>query len=201
MTRRPHRRDPEGHRQAILDAARTCFGERGFARATVREIAARAGVTHGLVLRQFGSKEQLFLAAVPGHRELDQVIAGDPETLPDRVARAYVERMEANAAVDPLVVLLRSTASDQQAAAKLYSAMEAGSIRAYREVIDGPDVAARVAMLGAQLIGVTVNRYIARTGPLAEMPAPALTAHLARVLRHILFDPGPRLPPDGSATP
>jgi AcrR family transcriptional regulator len=189
MNRRPHRRDPEGHRRAILDAARTCFGERGFARATVRDIAARAGVTHGLVLRQFGSKEQLFLAAVPGHRELEAVIAGDPETLPDRVARAYVERMEAGAAVDPLVVLLRSIASDQQAAAQLYGAMEASSIRAYREVIEGPDVAARVAMLGAQLIGVTVNRYLARTGPLAEMPVPVLTEHLARVLRHILFDP------------
>ncbi|WP_103343224.1 TetR/AcrR family transcriptional regulator [Amycolatopsis sp. CA-126428] len=187
MTRRPHRRDPEGHRQAILDAARASFGERGFARATVRDIAARAGVTHGLVLRQFGSKEQLFLAAVPGHRELDEVIAGDLETLPERVARGYVERMEANAAVDPLVVLLRSIASDQQAATKLYSAMEESSIRAYREVLDGEDVAARVSMLGAQLIGVTVNRYIARTGPLAELPVPALIDHLARILRHILF--------------
>ena len=187
MSRRPHRRDPEGHRQAILAAARTCFGERGFARATVREIASRAGVTHGLVLRQFGSKEQLFLAAVPGHRELDQVIAGAPETLPDRVAHAYVERMETNAAGDPLVVLLRSVASDQQAAAKLYAAMEASSIRAYREVLPGDDVPARVAMLGAQLIGVTVNRYIARTGPLVEMPVPVLTEQLARVLRHILF--------------
>jgi AcrR family transcriptional regulator len=189
MTKPPHRRDPEGHRRAILEAARTCFGERGFARATVREIASRAGVTHGLVLRQFGSKEQLFLAAVPGHRELDEVIAGDLETLPDRVAHAYVERMEAGAAVDPLVVLLRSIASDQQAAAKLYAAMEASSIRAYREVLHDQDAAARVAMLGAQLIGVTVNRYIARTGPLAQMSAPALTAHLARVLRQILFDP------------
>ncbi|WP_103355759.1 TetR family transcriptional regulator [Amycolatopsis sp. CA-128772] len=187
MTRRPHRRDPEGHRQAVLAAARASFGERGFARATVRDIASRAGVTHGLVLRQFRSKEQLFLAAVPGHRELDAVIAGDPATLPERVARAYVERMEADAAVDPLVVLLRSIASDRQAAAKLYAAMEASSIRAYGEVLEGEDVAARVALLGAQLIGVTVNRYIARTGPLAEMAAPALAGHLARVLRGILF--------------
>src|SRR4051812_45798309 len=96
VTRTPHRRDPEGHRQAILEAARTCFGERGFARATVRDIAGRAGVTHGLVLRQFGSKEQLFLAAVPGHRELDATIAGDRETLPERVAHGFVDRMEAN---------------------------------------------------------------------------------------------------------
>jgi AcrR family transcriptional regulator len=186
-SRRAHRRDPQGHRRAILEAARACFGERGFARATIRDIAARAGVTHGLVMRQFASKEQLFLAAVPGHRELDQVIAGDPASVPERVARAYVERMEADATGDPLVVLLRSVASDQQAAASLYAAMEENSIQAYGKVLDGPDLALRVAMLGAQLIGVTFNRYIARTGPLAEMPPAALTEHLTRVLRRILF--------------
>lgn len=185
--RRPHRRDPEGNRRAILDAARASFGERGFARATVRDIAQRAGVTHGLVLRQFSTKEQLFLAAVPGHRELDQVIAGDPQTLPDRIARAYVDRMERDAAGDPLVVLLRSMASDQAAATTLYAAMEESSVRAYAEVLDGPDVPIRVALLGAQLVGVTYNRYIARTGALAALPAPALTDHLTRVLRHILF--------------
>jgi AcrR family transcriptional regulator len=188
VTRRTHRRDPEGHRQAILDAARASFGERGFSRATVRDIAQRAGVTHGLVLSQFGSKEQLFLAAVPGHRELDKVIAGDRETLPERVARGYVQRMEANASGDPLVVLLLSLSADQGAAATLYAAMEANSIRAYRDVIgDDADVAARVSLLGAQLIGVTVNRYIARTGPLSAMSPDALTDHLTRVLRHILF--------------
>ncbi|WP_305783960.1 TetR family transcriptional regulator [Symbioplanes lichenis] len=182
-----HRRDPEGHRRAILEAARASFGERGFTGATVRDIAARAGVTHGLVLRQFGSKERLFLAAVPGHRELDQVVGGDRATLPERVARAYVERMEAGAAADPLVVLLRSVGSDQQAAATLLAAMAANSIEAYRPLLTGDDVEARVALLGAQMIGVTFNRYIARTGPLATMTADELTTHLTRVLRDILF--------------
>lgn len=59
-------RAPEVHREAILEAARAAFAERGYTRATIREIAGRAGVTHGLVMRHFGSKEQLFLAAVPG---------------------------------------------------------------------------------------------------------------------------------------
>lgn len=189
MSRRTQRRDPEGHRLAILSAARECFGEKGFARATVRDIAARAGVTHGLVLRQFGTKEQLFLTAVPGHRELDQTIPGDRETLPERVAHAFVERMERNAAGDPLVVLLRSIASDQDVTAGLLAAMASNSVDAYAEVLGDTvdDVPARVAMLGAQLIGVTVVRYIAPTGALAEMPADDLARHLARVLRHILF--------------
>ncbi|MGW4945926.1 TetR/AcrR family transcriptional regulator [Actinoplanes sp. NPDC004185] len=189
MSRRTHRRDPEGHRLDILGAARECFGERGFARATVRDIAARAGVTHGLVLRQFGTKEQLFLAAVPGHRELDQTIAGDRETLPERVAHAFVERMEHNAAGDPLVVLLRSIASDRNVTAGLLEAMTTNSVEAYGQVLGDTvdDVPARVAMLGAQLIGITVVRYIAPTGALAQMPADDLVRHLGRVLRQILF--------------
>ncbi|GAA1617874.1 TetR family transcriptional regulator [Actinoplanes couchii] len=189
MSRRPHRRDPEGHRLAILDAARESFGEKGFAGATVRDIAGRAGVTHGLVLRQFGTKEQLFLAAVPGHRELDRTIPGDRETLPERVAAAFVERMERNAAGDPLVVLLRSIAADQSVTAGLLEAMATNSLEAYSQVLGDtvPDVPARVAMLGAQLIGITVVRYIAPTGPLARMPADELTHHLTRVLRQILL--------------
>jgi hypothetical protein len=106
----------ELRRRGASDQLRERGVERGFARATIRDIAARARVTHGLVMRQFESKEQLFLAAIPGHRELDRVIAGDPASVPERVAQAYVERMEAGAAGDPLVVLLRGVASDQQAA-------------------------------------------------------------------------------------
>src|SRR4051794_24663679 len=116
---RRHRRDPEGHRAAILEAARHTFTERGYARTTLREIARRAGVTHGLISRQFTSKELLFLSAVPGNRDLEQIAAGDPETLPDRIAHGFVQRMETEAANDPLVALLRSAASDEGSAAHL----------------------------------------------------------------------------------
>ncbi|MGW1714160.1 TetR/AcrR family transcriptional regulator [Streptomyces sp. NPDC002156] len=38
------------------------------------------------------------------------------------------------------------------------------------------------------MIGVAFSRYIARTEPLASMPPGQLTAHLTRILRHILFE-------------
>jgi len=138
------RRNPEASRAAILAAAREAFAGQGFARATVRGIARRAGVTHGLVMMHFTSKEQLFLAAVPGHRELPEVVAGDS-------------------------ALLRSAASNVDAATRLYAAMQENSLALYQGLLPGPDKAARVELLGAQLIGVTFSRYIARTGRLAEM--------------------------------
>lgn len=203
------RRDPEGHRAAILAAARVAFAERGYARTTVRDIARRAGVTHGLITRQFGSKERLFLAAVPGNRDLERVAAGDPATLPERIARGFVARMEADAVGDPLVALLRSAASDERAATQLLAAMQERSIAVYRSVLapaapgssaapgavehpapvaPADDLDIRVALLGAQLIGVTFTRYIARTEPLATMTAEQLIQHMARTLRRILFD-------------
>ncbi len=62
---------------AILEAAREVFTERGYARATIREIARRAGVTHGLVMRHFGTKEQLLIEALPGPRVAAGVVPGD----------------------------------------------------------------------------------------------------------------------------
>ena len=47
-------------RRRILDAARACFGEAGFAGATVSAIAERAGVSSGLLYQFFRNKEHLF---------------------------------------------------------------------------------------------------------------------------------------------
>jgi hypothetical protein len=180
-------RNPEASRAAILAAAGAAFAELGYARATIRDIARRAGVTHGLVMMHFTSKEQLFLAAVPGHRELPGVVAGDPALLPERVAAAYVDRMERDPAGDPLVALLRAAASNVDAAARLYAAMQANSVELYRDILPGDDEAARVELLGAQLIGVTFNRYIVRSGRLAQLTPDELREYLVPVLRAILF--------------
>ena len=50
----------EQRRQRVLAAARHCFGEAGFAGATVTVIAEHAGVSNGLLYRFFRSKEHLF---------------------------------------------------------------------------------------------------------------------------------------------
>ncbi|MDT5208004.1 MAG: hypothetical protein QOF67_419, partial [Mycobacterium sp.] len=47
----------------ILAAARQRFAESGFERATIRAIAADANIDPSMVMRYFGSKDQLFAAA------------------------------------------------------------------------------------------------------------------------------------------
>jgi AcrR family transcriptional regulator len=50
----------EQRRRRVLEAARACFGEAGFAGATIGAIAERAGVSNGLLYQFFRSKEHLF---------------------------------------------------------------------------------------------------------------------------------------------
>ena len=57
----PSRREgSEQRRRRVLEAARACFGEGGFAGATIGTIAERAGVSNGLLYQFFRSKEHLF---------------------------------------------------------------------------------------------------------------------------------------------
>lgn len=51
---------------AILEAATDLFAERGPAATSIRDIAARSNVNHGLVFRHFGTKERL-VGAVLDH--------------------------------------------------------------------------------------------------------------------------------------
>jgi AcrR family transcriptional regulator len=181
-------RDPAAKRAAIVAAAQDVFSERGYTAATIREIARRAGVGHGLVMLHFRSKQELFLASVPGTRDVAAHLTDDPHALPLSVARAFVARMEASEGPDPFLTLVRSAGSDRRAAAELLVAMQEHSASQYRTVLDAPDLDARVAMLGAHLAGVTLARYVLHVGPLAEMSAEDLVERLAEILRVTLFD-------------
>lgn len=104
-------------RQGILDAAAAVFGARGFAGATMREVAERSGVGQPLIVYHFGSKEALWKATVDrlwdglveeveGRAEGARM-ASDP-AVARRVLRAFVEAV----ARDPawLQILLREAA-------------------------------------------------------------------------------------------
>jgi AcrR family transcriptional regulator len=182
---RRHRRDPEASRAAILEAARQVFTERGYARATIREIARRAEVTHGLVMRHFGTKERLLIAALPGPRAAAGVLPGDLGTLPERVAAVFVAETESAPGEHALVALIRSAASGEAAAMPLYAAMEQEITTAFRDVL-GPGTEMYADLLGSFLIGVTFVRHVARTGALAELTREQLVGYLVPAIRGLL---------------
>ena len=81
----------EERRSEILKAATRVFAAKGFRRADVREIADKAGVGKGTVYRHFGTKKQLFLAAVDrGMGELTETILSRIAPFPDPIKKIEV---------------------------------------------------------------------------------------------------------------
>jgi len=64
MITQPQRKSAEERRDDILDAAMGEFAERGLHGASTDEIAKRAGISQPYVFRLFGSKKDLFKAAI-----------------------------------------------------------------------------------------------------------------------------------------
>src|SRR5438105_11262968 len=58
------RQSAEVRREAVLDAAQIEFASRGLHGASTEEIAKRAGISQPYVFRLFGSKKELFKAAI-----------------------------------------------------------------------------------------------------------------------------------------
>lgn len=85
------RRDPEGNRRAILDAAREEFGRYGFAGARVVRIAAAAGVSHQLITYHFGGKQGLFDALEDRWQKSSTEMIGGTEPYAELI-RTYVHQ-------------------------------------------------------------------------------------------------------------
>jgi TetR/AcrR family transcriptional regulator, repressor for neighboring sulfatase len=77
---------------AILDSAAEMFAERGPTAASIRDIAARARVNHGLVFRHFGTKEQL-VAAVLDHLAAKLTTLTDGKASPSEIETATTRQL------------------------------------------------------------------------------------------------------------
>jgi len=77
---------------AILEAATELFAERGPAATSIRDIAARSNVNHGLVFRHFGTKEQL-VGAVLDHLGDDLSAQLETDTPAEVVQRSLDRQM------------------------------------------------------------------------------------------------------------
>lgn len=78
--RRPYQRESESRRRDdLITAATSLLAEGGAQTATVRAIAARAGVTAGLIRHYFSSKEDLTRAAYS--RLMEQMIAKSAQAI------------------------------------------------------------------------------------------------------------------------
>lgn len=180
--RRPGSHDPEGNRRAVLDAARRLFGAHGYKGVGVRAIAAEAGVTPGLVMAYFGTKDGLFREAVGSGAGVTGDVLGADATgdLPAALAQAYLERWDRLPADDPWPALIRSAVSHPPSAELLRTILEKQVGEPLARLLgDSAEAEVRIAMIRSVLFGVIMERYVFAHDPAVSVPtgdlAPALT--------------------------
>jgi AcrR family transcriptional regulator len=77
--------------EAIRGAATKLFAEHGFGGTSVRDIASAAGSDPAVVIRQFGSKEKLFLEVLTLPRHFQGLVEGPRESLGREILRKLIE--------------------------------------------------------------------------------------------------------------
>ena len=88
--------------EATIRAASELFAERNPSQVSVREIASRAGVSHALVHRYLGSKDDIFAAALKLDRE--QVGLGQPHAANHRNDARYRTTFHLKCQHEPSVI-------------------------------------------------------------------------------------------------
>ncbi|MFI7100900.1 TetR/AcrR family transcriptional regulator [Streptomyces sp. NPDC050161] len=185
------RRDARATRRRLLEAAADLFAERGYEAATVRDIAARAGVNQALLFRYFGSKNAL-LTEVMAHSGQEQLRNTPPEQLFEVALRGILT----NTGKDPhdrsLAVYLRSIGSHDEAAEAVQALGDeyADTLATLSRADDAP-LRADLAM--AWLLGIGLMRVVIAKEPLASAD-PDEVCTLVRGMLGRLLD---GLPPQG----
>lgn len=174
---------------AILTAARTLFAQAGYQATTIRAVAELAEVNQALIRHFYGSKQQLFMAALqfpsePMTQMTEAMRSAAPQERGERAAAVFVGAWR-----DP------STSQQLQAVFRAAATTDEGGMLAHRLVEDvivhrvagllGVD-AVRVAAAMAQLLGFAFLSTIVGAQPLAGLDddqaiallAPAVQAHL-----------------------
>jgi AcrR family transcriptional regulator len=187
----PRSRDSEATKAAILAAAREHFAAGGYERATIRAIAADAGIDPALVMRYFGNKDKLFAAAADFDLRLPDLSTLPRNQIGAALVEHFIERWEAD---DTFMALIR-TAVTNEAAAKRVRAVLVAQVAPLIAALSGepPQTAGtRAGLVASQILGMALCRYVLRLSPVMVMTRTEMVGWLGPTLqRYITGSPPP----------
>jgi AcrR family transcriptional regulator len=180
----PRSRDAEKTRADILKAARLLFSTRGYAQAGMRDIAAKVGVDPALVTRYFGSKRDLFRAAL----ESEPSAAAWFQLPKPGFGAAFVSYLfsKSLAEGDALAMLLRA-AGDDEVRKIAVGVIEDSFVKPLAQWLGPPSAQVRATLFLSLLSGVwTYRRLIPMAALRKRGGVPKSAAHLAAMLQQLV---------------
>ncbi|WP_262403429.1 TetR/AcrR family transcriptional regulator [Actinomadura sp. CNU-125] len=190
---RGRRRGSPDTREEILAVARRRFLADGYAKVTMRSVAAEAGVDAALISYFFGSKKGLFGAVLGLLANPPEVLAGalpgDPAGLCERILRAQLAAWDDPVGGPQLALMVRTAVQEPELSRLLKDVVWHEMIERIAAHVGGPGAAGRAASFGTQLAGVVFARYILGVDPIASMPTDEFVARHVPPMRLALFPP------------
>jgi AcrR family transcriptional regulator len=197
QTRRAGRwRTGQQNRQRIIDAARDRFMRQGYEQATVRAIAADAGVDVAMVYYFFGNKEGLFTASAltgPEHplHQLAALLDEGSEQIGPRLVRRFFEHWDDGGAFEPFLTVWRSAAIQPRAREVLHDALAGPIARRIATEFGVANAELRVELVASHLAGLAFARYQLRIEPIASTAVDELVAWVGPTVQRYLTEPRP----------
>jgi AcrR family transcriptional regulator len=183
-----------GTREDILGAARAQFARLGFEATTVRAIAADARVDPALVLHYFGSKQELFRAAIDF--PVDPAVVIPPllepgvDGLGARLVLFFLETWDSPTG-SPLLAVIRSAVTSEEAASLIreFVTREVLGRIARSLAVDEPRL--RASLAASTLIGLAMLRYVVKLEPIASARPEEIATWVGPTLQRYLSEPLP----------
>jgi AcrR family transcriptional regulator len=192
--RRGRRGGQSDTRSKILAAARTQFIAVGYRAATVRSIAAEAGVDPALISYFFGSKQHLFGEALALRANPAEIIAeamaGPLDELPRRLLTVLLETWDQPENQPTLLAIAQAGAGPDSSALTRSFVEEVLAVpiteRLLHEGAPAGEVRLCTALLLTQLVGVIYARYVLAADPVAAIPRQAFIDRFTPALNTVV---------------
>jgi AcrR family transcriptional regulator len=181
---------PSDTRDRILTSARELFARNGIDKTSIRAIGSAAGVDAALVHHYFGTKQQLFVAAIRIPIDPMQVIGPMRETpidelglkLPSLLLPLWDSEMGSG-----LIATLRSLLAGSEVSLVRSFLQEVVAVEVGTRVDDPPGSGRiRVQFVASQLVGVVMARYILELEPFKSLPVQQVAETIAPNLQRYL---------------
>jgi AcrR family transcriptional regulator len=179
------RRSGEATREEIRAAAARLFRERGFARTSVRDIAAQAVTNPALVIRHFGTKELLFLDTMQ--------FTIDDEPLLDvpleRFGERFIEVLLSDDDIRGVYLALVRGSNEAQIKVRLQAIHERSFVGPVRARLSGPDADVRARIAASLVGGLLYALWVVEDEGLVSAGRVELIAHYGALLQQALAGP------------
>ena len=176
------RRSGEATREEIRVAAARLFRERGFARTSVRDIAALAVTNPALVIRWFGTKELLFLETMSFTID-DEPLLDVP--LP-RFGERFIEVLLADDDIRGVYLALIRGSNEPRIKARLQAIHERTFVEPVRRRLTGPDADIRARMAATVVGGLLYALWVVEDEGLVGADRADLIAGYGALLQQAL---------------